>query len=154
MFPIYDYAVYPTRNFILPTNPFGEENNPALFNGIHSPFQQNPYLFSPMASPFPIQPNHWNQQPFVPALFDHPLYSIYKNNPLKENIFSKLPPQNAIPPFFPPVQQNGMHMILNSFKNKDGSIDFNKLTSIAGQMVQTLNQLSSFVKGFSQLFKA
>jgi hypothetical protein len=43
--------------------------------------------------------------------------------------------------------------IMNSFKSQDGSFDFNKVMNTAGQMMGTVNQVSSLVKGLGGMFK-
>jgi hypothetical protein len=43
---------------------------------------------------------------------------------------------------------------MNSFKNKDGNLDLNKMFDTAGQVMNTMNQMGSLFKGMTQMFKA
>jgi len=88
----------------------------------------------------PAQPAYGQGNPSLP-------------NPVQGNPFSQPP---VFPGVFPPVpgRPPGFSLLLNSFKNKDGTIDFQKMVNTAGQMVNTLNQVTGLIKGFSQIFKA
>jgi len=55
-------------------------------------------------------------------------------------------------PFISPPQP-GIQSIMNSFKKPDGNFDFNKMMDTAGQLMSTMNQMSSLFKGVSQFFK-
>ncbi|WP_033828649.1 YppG family protein [Bacillus andreraoultii] len=80
----------------------------------------------------------------------HPIYNqIHSNStfPLQNNQLPPLSSQNSGP-------QSSMNSIMQNFKSKDGSIDFNKMFSTAGQLMGTINQFTSLIKGVSQLFKA
>lgn len=55
-------------------------------------------------------------------------------------------------PYMKPPQM-GMNSFMNSFKKPDGNIDFNKMMDTAGQVMSTMNQMSSLFKGVTQIFK-
>lgn len=46
-----------------------------------------------------------------------------------------------------------MNSIVKSFKAQDGSLDFNKMIDTAGQMMNTVTQVSGLVKGLGGIFK-
>jgi len=48
---------------------------------------------------------------------------------------------------------SGVHLLLDSFKGKDGQIDFNKILSTTGQLMGMVNQISGLIKGFATMFK-
>lgn len=111
----------------------------------------------PFNQPFPFGNGFMNQ---------HPL-NQFPFNMMKMN---QAPAQNFAPnPFFNPYQnqypnlnynQYPMHQpmpmgqsILNQFKTQEGKLDFNKIINTSGQMMGTVNQISSIVKGLSSTFK-
>lgn len=79
----------------------------------------------------------------------HPIYNQIHTNPTLslQNQLPALSSQNN-------GSQSSMNSIMQSFKSKDGSLDFNKMFSTAGQLMGTINQFTSLIKGVSQLFKA
>ncbi|MDF1507766.1 YppG family protein [Robertmurraya sp. DFI.2.37] len=48
---------------------------------------------------------------------------------------------------------SGISSFMNSFKQQDGSLDFNKMIDTAGQMMNAVNQVSGLVKGLGGIFK-
>ncbi|MCU9613672.1 YppG family protein [Caldibacillus lycopersici] len=106
----------------------------------------NPNGFS--ASPgFTGAPNY----PSVQMIFDNPLHPIYNQNGMMPFENSMYPMQIQAQQF--PMKPSGIGSIINSFKNQDGNYDFNKMFSTAGQFIGVINQVSSLLKGFSQVFK-
>ncbi|WP_409288894.1 YppG family protein [Peribacillus sp. SCS-37] len=98
--------------------------------------QQMPYGQYPQSNPFenPLKPQQGNS--YGPNKQMHPGANPY-------------PSQN----FMQKQQSSGFSSIMNQFKTQDGSFDINKMMSTAGQMMNTMNQVSSIVKGFGGLFK-
>lgn len=85
-------------------------------------------------------------------IFEDPLYSDSENIlPLHVPYPSPDVPMN--PYAFPP-RPGSTFSLLESFKGKDGQIDFNKMISTAGQLMSIVNQVSGLVKGLAQLGKA
>jgi len=83
---------------------------------------------------------------------DDPLYPLYNQIP---NFSNQLLPNFSLSTstsqqYFP---QSPMNSFVQSFKNKDGTLDLNKMLGTAGQFMGVINQFSSLLKGFSQLFK-
>lgn len=50
-------------------------------------------------------------------------------------------------------QKAGVPSVLAQYKNEDGTYNINKMMDTAGQMVGTVNQITSIVKGLSKTFK-
>ncbi|MDR4888672.1 YppG family protein [Fredinandcohnia sp. QZ13] len=66
-------------------------------------------------------------------------------------------PQTPYPTPYPigmeQAQKKGGGGILTQFKKDDGTYDINKMMDTAGQMVGTINQVNSIVKGLTKTFK-
>jgi|GEM_PF-1867208 len=124
-----------------------EPPDPSIYESNVYPFMYHRWIpFAPSHFPYIHQmiPNDWPKQigqfqnPIVPS---SPPYHQYS--------------QNDIPPPFmtPYMKSSPFQMLLNSFKNETGTIDFNKMFQTTGQMVNVFSQISSMVKGVGQLFK-
>ncbi|PLT28427.1 hypothetical protein CUU66_19345 [Peribacillus deserti] len=147
---------------------FGQPYMNEPYTGHMNPlYGQQPYTAG-MQQNFPVLPNSYqshyqgnvNQAPFVTSAqaavnpFENPLNVQQGNNygPAKQTApipANPYPTQN----FMQKQQKQGMSSILNQFKTQDGSLDINKMMSTAGQMMNTMNQVSSIVKGFGGMFK-
>lgn len=82
---------------------------------------------------------------------DNPLHPIY--SPMQQIPASFMTNSNNLLSFPQPNIKSPMDSFIQTFKNKDGSLDFNKMFSTAGQLMGTINQFSTLIKGFSQIFK-
>lgn len=121
-----------------------------IYEPFHDDFWRNS-MFDPMNLPYSMMPypipyvhgwqNAIDWKNFIPPSINPTFFS----NPYM-NYFQQQWPM----PFQPP---SPFHMIMNSFKNKDGTIDLNKLIQTTGQMVNVFSQISSVVKGLGPLFK-
>ncbi|MDQ0213651.1 hypothetical protein J2S13_000045 [Oikeobacillus pervagus] len=152
------YGEYDVRNDFYFRNLPNHAGN-FLFPGqslpnIYNPFQSS-FLQGNGSFPFPVFPgdgvqNYQASKNGNTFVFENP---FQKN---KENFMSPgpyyHPYPNGAPPQSPPI--GGMNTFMNSFKNKDGTIDYNKMINTAGQMINVVNQVSGMVKGFGGLFKA
>lgn len=69
------------------------------------------------------------------------------------SFYNPYPTPYPKPTNFAPIQQKGIHSMMNSFKKTDGNLDFNKMVDTAGQLMGTMNQLSSLFKGVTSIFK-
>ncbi len=96
--------------------------------------------------------NHFPEGPqasFFHTLLENPLHPLYQPRP------GDLPP---LPQSSPPNQEQSFQhpasvSLLETFKNKDGTLDINKMISTAGQFLSVVDQFSSLIKGFSQMIK-
>ncbi|AXI39972.1 hypothetical protein CX649_10145 [Bacillaceae bacterium ZC4] len=80
----------------------------------------------------------------VVPYFQSPYYQPFMN-----------PYPQPYPSTLPMMMPKGSNpSLLSSFKKADGQMDFNKMIDTAGQVVQTMNQMSSLLKGVTQIFKA
>ncbi|MBM7692602.1 hypothetical protein JOC77_002032 [Peribacillus deserti] len=156
--------------FQQPGRPGQPYMNDTFGSNLNPYYGQQPYQASiPHHQNFPLPVNSYQgqyqghinqQQPFVPSApkavnpFENPLNIQQGNNygPAKQT--GQLP-ANPYPKqnFMQKQQSQGISSIINQFKTQDGSIDINKMMSTAGQMMNTVNQVSSIVKGFGGLFK-
>lgn len=93
----------------------------------------------------------------------YPVESILQN-PLqpKKNQGGMNPYMGYTNPYMHPYPKQGMggnrppsgiNSFMNSFKQQDGSLDFNKMIDTAGQMMNAVNQVSGLVKGLGGIFK-
>jgi hypothetical protein len=106
-----------------------------LYPNIHHFIRQYPH-FSPMQS--------YHQSPFLNPYSSQPFPPIYHPYPS---------PYPKPFPYMKP-QPSGIQYLMNSFKNKDGNLDLNKMFDTAGQVMNTMNQMGSLFKGMTQMFKA
>ncbi|WLR43696.1 YppG family protein [Bacillus carboniphilus] len=116
--------------------------------------------------PYYQQPSHpqWygNQQAYYP---NFPQQTQMNPNPYptQQNYFYPTAlqgqsPYQAANPYprplpYSPAKNGGFNTVLSQFKNKEGNLDYNKMMNTAGQMVNTMNQVGSLVKGFGSIFK-
>ncbi|WP_062356494.1 YppG family protein [Bacillus kwashiorkori] len=145
--------------------------NNHLYNPNRNPFiQQYEHPFPPYLPSMipPVNNEHYYMRPPYPAtippasnlqtIFDNPLYPLYEDEDYKNKQNNHLSTQyQQLPTNYPPLPFGGkppaMQTFINSFKNKDGQIDFNKMFATAGQMVNTINQVANMVKGLGSIFK-
>ncbi|WP_240501874.1 YppG family protein [Bacillus sp. MUM 13] len=120
-------------------HPFMQQAQPAMpVNGHAAPYQQNNF------------PMHHAGQSFSP--FTNPLQQGAKKAPSSlQQAFNPNPYPKQ--PLMQKPQSSGIGSVLNQFKTQDGSIDINKMMNTAGQMMSTMNQVSSMVKGVGSIFK-
>lgn len=80
---------------------------------------------------------------------------FYYQQPFPTNSPSTFSPYPTPYPIgaMPQQQSVGFQSVLSQFKKKDGTYDINKLMDTAGQMMGTVNQVSSIVKGLTKTFK-
>ncbi|WP_170007434.1 YppG family protein [Bacillus fonticola] len=108
---------------------------------------------------YPMQQQaHYQTTPYAPneGLYQNPLSS-------KKSTHNQPPPQqqpspylHPYPPYNQPQQANkggGKGGLMSSFKNQEGTVDFNKMMDTAGQMMNAMNQVSGMVKGLGGMFK-
>lgn len=93
-----------------------------------------------------MRPLPYNQystvEPFYFSSFPTPFFS------------PQLPIMTPYPKPMPIIIPNGGNSpFMTSFKKEDGQLDFNKMMDTAGQVVSAMNQMSSLLKGVSQIFK-
>ncbi len=131
------YAPYLPEHFF-PPSAFGENGNPGfpLTTGFPAAYQTIPFPSSGFS---------------LDTIFEDPLYSD------SESIPSWLPeypyPNMPMNPFAINLKPESTNLLLQSFKGKDGQIDFNKMFSTAGQLMGIVNQVTGLVKGLAQLGK-
>lgn len=115
----------------------------------------------------PMHPQaQYGGQSLVPHL--HPLYqggqkSLSQGgyspfaNPLQakkeQSMTAQYPNPYPKQAFMQKSQPSGFQSIMNQFKTQDGSIDVTKMMNTAGQMMGTVNQVQSMVKGLGGIFK-
>jgi YppG-like protein len=97
-----------------------------------------------MMNPYPSQPQA--PQSFNP--FENPLQPKVKQPP-QQPFANPYPTQQ----FMQKAQPSGIQSVLNQFKTQDGSMDVTKMMNTAGQMVNTVSQMTSVFKGVGGLFK-
>lgn len=116
-----------------------------------------PGLFPPPMGYLPIVPNvspnfyGTNHPPYfshstmdVKSMLENPLHPIYTNSP---HVYPN-------PPQVPPAGNAfGENPIVQAFKTENGSFDFQKIINTANQLLGTLQQTSSLLKGIGQFFK-
>ena len=120
------------------------------YEPFHGVFWRNS-MFDPMNFPYSMMPN---PNPFVYGWQNANYWEDFIPPNINPMIFAN-PYMNHFQQQWPmPFQQpSPFHMIMNSFKNKDGTIDLNKLIQTTGQMVNVFSQISSVVKGLGSLLK-
>lgn len=141
-------------------------------NYVHSTFLSSPNTGSgPLINQPPPIANDQLGQGFVPVhhmnyvnhptneaqtLFQNPLQPEQSEDYMTATqMYQPYFPMHPYPPFHHmPKPAGGIHTLLNSFKGKDGTIDFNKMADTAGNMMNAVSQVSSAIKGFSSMFKA
>ncbi|MGR3764789.1 YppG family protein [Rossellomorea sp. NS-SX7] len=106
-------------------------------------------------SPEPVRPNgQMTQVGYTNPYFENPLqheeYNPYQMKAMQQQNYANPYPKAS---FMAKKSNSGMGTIMNSFKSQDGSFDFNKVMNTAGQMMGTVNQVSSLVKGLGGMFK-
>lgn len=142
---------YYTYGYNYPPKPYGDRQIGTPFSSIDdqqyfptfpSEMFFQPYFYQGLNGHQPIiHPNP------VHTLFEDPLYPIY-DFPLN------LPQTFSTLGFAPNLNdQQKPPGFIDMFKNKDGTVDLNKMISTAGQLMGTLNQFSAFLKGVSSLIK-
>ncbi|PLS16416.1 hypothetical protein CVD28_17730 [Bacillus sp. M6-12] len=86
--------------------------------------------------------------------FDNPLQPSTPPNPYQQpgihQFVNPYPKQS----FMQKPQQAGLSSVLNQFKTQDGTIDLNKMVNTAGQVLNTVSQVSAMFKGAGSIFKA
>ncbi|MBM7647952.1 hypothetical protein JOC78_000892 [Bacillus ectoiniformans] len=94
-----------------------------------------------------------NYPSYTSGMYDHPLY---KMEPVKQEPFYSYYPAAPQAPYPYPTQVMGNKpsMVMQSFKNDDGSFNISKAIDTAGMMVNTVNQFSGMLKGITGFFKA
>ncbi|CAG9622607.1 YppG family protein [Sutcliffiella rhizosphaerae] len=110
----------------------GQNHNPQGMNmpsGIMGPNSIIPSMQSPAMYQQGMSPNGWSptNQMQMPFMNPYPTQT-----------------QNTKPP----------SSFMNQFKGQDGNVDMKKMMDTAGQMMNTVNQLNSMVKGIAATFKA
>ncbi|WAA13725.1 YppG family protein [Fervidibacillus halotolerans] len=95
-----------------------------------------PNMYGPVHFPFYDKMNM-----DIQSMMENPLHPIYTD-----------PPQ--FQPYVPVVGNSfNEHPIIQAFKTENGSLDFQKMINTANQILGTLQQTSSLIKGISQIFK-
>jgi hypothetical protein len=130
------------------------------------PYQQQGIFYPPSYQGYGQTPQSGFPQPqngFPNQTYPQQGSQFLFSNPLqpKENMMQQqYMPVNGYPVMNPYPKQNviqkqpgGMQSLMNSFKSQDGSVDFNKMMSTAGQMANAVTQVSSLVKGLGGMFK-
>ncbi|EIJ78638.1 hypothetical protein PB1_13809 [Bacillus methanolicus PB1] len=135
--------------------------------GLNQPMYWNPYAHQQQFVPAmnPMHPSYGNlqnnanpyngQQSYSNILFQNPLQPAEEgySQPYSQQINPY--PVNPYPKFqFMAKQPSGVQSIMNSFKNQDGTIDFNKMINTTSQMMNAVSQVSSMIKGLGGMFKA
>lgn len=112
--------------------------------------QQQPMTIGPFPGAMTQHPYSTAHQAFVQPLspFDNPLQPQVKRPP--SQAFVNPYPQQQ---FMQKAQPSGIQSVLNQFKTQDGSMDVTKMMNTAGQMVNTVSQMTSVFKGVGGLFK-
>ncbi|MDE3839359.1 hypothetical protein C0966_08335 [Bacillus methanolicus] len=139
--------------------PFADFNHPMFWN-TYAHQQQ----FAPAMNPMhPSYGNHKNnanpyngQQSYSNILFQNPLQPADEgySQPYSQQI-NPYPVTNPYPKLqYMAKQPSGVQSIINSFKNQDGTIDFNKMINTTGQMMNAVSQVSSMIKGLGGMLKA
>lgn len=80
-------------------------------------------------------------------------YWLQQNHMPNQMVYNPYPTPYPKASSFTPPQTSGMSSVMNSFKKTDGNLDFNKMVDTAGQLMGTMNQLSSLFKGVTSFIK-
>ncbi|MFK2824174.1 YppG family protein [Bacillus sp. B190/17] len=114
----------------------------------HSPAAYPGHTASPAGYPgYTVSPPRYSQ--LSGDLWNHPLYQMQMpQGPYQMYPSASSASQNA------PASKSGSQLLLQSFKNKDGTFDIGKAVDTAGMMVNTVSQLSNVVSGIVKTFKA
>lgn len=145
-------ATYQSAPLNYEWNPYQQQG--PYMQHVYQPYGQNYHPgVVPQNMPYPNQSYSQNESQF---LFHNPLQpqdEMYPPQSVMQmngyQMMNPYPKQNVLP-----KQPGGMQSLMNSFKSQDGSVDFNKMINTAGQMMNTLTQVSSLVKGFGGIFKS
>ena len=147
---------YPPPQYIQVNEPYIAES--AQQGGYNYQGNYPPYLsyqpFPPQAGggfPAPGMPMQPTNRPPVKKSFNpfaNPLQPLNPQQPQQGNTANPYPQQQ----FMQKSQPSGISSVMNQFKTQDGSLDVNKMMSTAGQMMNTVNQVSSMVKGMGSIF--
>lgn len=122
---------------------------------------QNPYYRYNM---YPFSPYYGNQtnyfQPFQVSLMNQPMFYPPKQ-PFQSSAYPYAPYTPHIPYTPYPVmnknnqtkqQPSQFSSILSQFKTSDGNYDINKMMGTAGQMMNTMNQVTGIIKQVGGFF--
>lgn len=118
-------------------------------------YRYNMYPFSPY---YANQTNYF--QPFQVSFMNQPMFY-----PPKQPFQTSAYPHSPYPPYAPytpyPVmnkknqmkqQPNQFSSIMSQFKTSDGNYDINKMMGTAGQMMNTMNQVTGIIKQVGGFF--
>ncbi|WP_102029353.1 YppG family protein [Salirhabdus sp. Marseille-P4669] len=100
-------------------------------------YHNGPVHYVPPSFPpkFPFQSTPNQGQPVTP-------YENFQKPPIPLNSYGN---QTQV--------QKGMNPIIQQFQNSNGQIDFDKVFSTVGQIVNTVNQVQPLVKQFGSIMK-
>ena len=90
------------------------------------------------------------QQPAAPySPFDNPLQPAKRPPQFQQPVYNPYPKQQ----FMQKPQPSAIKSVMNQFKTQDGSVDITKMMNTAGQVMNTVSQVSTMVKGVGGFFK-
>lgn len=124
------YPVYTKENPVPHQFGYGSGNGPF----------PAPYGYGPTDQPF-LSVSEGGIEPIM----ENPLHPIYSDP------FFPYTGVNATMPV--PGRPQGGNLLIQAFKTEDGTIDIQKMLNTAGQLLGTLQQTGSLLKGLSHLFK-
>ena len=124
----------------------------------YPPFQPMPQQIIPEGS-FPgsgvMQPMPSVQQPYQKqqaapySPFDNPLQPTKRPPQFQQPLYNPYPNQQ----YMQKPQPSTFKSVMNQFKTQDGSVDITKMMNTAGQVMNTVSQVSTMVKGVGGFFK-
>lgn len=124
--PMTDYNMYP-----IPAGHLGSLPNQNIYQPMNNLPHKQPV--NPFQNPLFQQDEDFYQPPHVQP---------------DMNITHPYPKQS-----FMQKNTGGLSSVINQFKTQEGSIDFNKMIDTAGQMMNSMNQVTNLVKGVGSIFK-
>ncbi|WP_235864028.1 YppG family protein [Sutcliffiella halmapala] len=130
-------------NYLNAMNPNQAYQNYQGFPYQGFPFQNGTMPPNGLTSMLP--PNGGNGAGMFPAAMSSP-----QMNNMQMPFMNPYPTQNQTSK----PQSSQVQSFMNQFKGQDGNVDMKKMMDTAGQMMNTVNQLNSMVKGIAATFKA
>ncbi|ANB61603.1 YppG family protein [Anoxybacteroides amylolyticum] len=105
-----------------------------------------PYIYPySQRAPFPPPIPHWPHYPPI-----HP-YQQPPHWPMIGQHSPQITPYPKPSPMLKPP--SGVPAIISQFKTSEGTYDINKMMNTVGQMINTVNQVNSVLKGLISTFK-
>nr|WP_242217575.1 YppG family protein [Bacillus cereus group sp. BfR-BA-01380] len=135
----------------LSSNMYQNEQDPYLSSNMYQN-EQDPYLRYNM---YPFRPYYMNYnnyfQPFQLPQMNQPMFYPPKQ-PIQSSFYPHTPYPMMNKQNYTKQQPSQFSSLMSQFKTSDGNYDINKMMGTAGQMMNTMNQITGIVKQVGGFF--